>query len=202
MWRIILTAGFVMAVAPVGILPERVEGANVPRRGLQLAAQHKSELEIVADFQARVAKYVTLHRQLETMLPTPTAAKTWEQAQAAVRALAAQIGAGRRGAQRGDLFTPEIERWFRQRVNQCLEGCDVDQLIAQINEEMPKSVVLGLRINGPWPEGASLGPMPPQLLAGLPILPEELQYRVIDRTLVLWDVHADIVVDFIRNAIR
>jgi hypothetical protein len=42
--------------------------------------------------------------------------------------------------------------------------------------------------------------MPPKLLAGLPPLPDELQYRFMNRDLVLWDVHANVVVDLIKRA--
>jgi hypothetical protein len=43
--------------------------------------------------------------------------------------------------------------------------------------------------------------MPPRLLAKLPVLPSGLQYRFVDRDLVLWDSQADLVVDIIPDAI-
>jgi hypothetical protein len=36
----------------------------------------------------------------------------------------------------------------------------------------------------------------------LPQLPEELEYRIIGKDMILRDVHANIVVDFIPKAIR
>ena len=44
--------------------------------------------------------------------------------------------------------------------------------------------------------------MPPTLLAVLPKLPEDLEYRIIARHLILPDVHANVIVHFIPNAIR
>jgi hypothetical protein len=44
--------------------------------------------------------------------------------------------------------------------------------------------------------------VPPNLLADLPKLPEDLEYRVIDRHLILRDVHANVIVDYVPNAIR
>ena len=44
-------------------------------------------------------------------------------------------------------------------------------------------------------------PMWSSVLAALPPLPHELQYRFVGRDLVLVDTHADLVVDILRNAV-
>ena len=41
----------------------------------------------------------------------------------------------------------------------------------------------------------------PALLAALPALPEELQFRFVGRDLVLVDVHADLVLDILKDAL-
>ena len=51
-----------------------------------------------------------------------------------------------------------------------------------------------------WPEQVLYGYVPPQLLAALPRLPAELQYRIIGNSLVLWDHHANLIVDFLPGA--
>jgi hypothetical protein len=43
--------------------------------------------------------------------------------------------------------------------------------------------------------------LPPLILMWLPTLPEELEYRLVDYDLVLWDVYADLVVDVIPYAL-
>ena len=43
--------------------------------------------------------------------------------------------------------------------------------------------------------------MPPTLLRQLPDLPNELAYRIIGRALALQDIKANLIVDFIPNAI-
>ncbi len=43
--------------------------------------------------------------------------------------------------------------------------------------------------------------MPPSLLAVLPRLPKELEYRIIGRFLVLRDVDAALIVDYIPDLI-
>jgi hypothetical protein len=43
--------------------------------------------------------------------------------------------------------------------------------------------------------------MPPQVLEGLPRLPDELEYRFLGDRLILMDVHARTIVDLIDNAL-
>jgi hypothetical protein len=154
-----------------------------------------------AEFEARVRGYVSLHRRLEGVTPTVKVSDDYAEVLAAIEALATKIRAARKDSRRGEVFTPAAECWFREMLDHSLKDCDIAALHAAINEENPPNVVFALTINGPWPEGASLGPMPPRLLADLPPLPDDLQYRFLDRDLVLWDSHANLVVDFIRGAL-
>lgn len=57
-----------------------------------------------------------------------------------------------------------------------------------------------LQINQGYPEKVPLQSTPPTLLLNLPELPKGLEYRILDRELVLRDVSANIVVDYIPNA--
>ena len=156
---------------------------------------------VAAEFDARVKAYVSLHRRLEGTVPTIAVSTNYAEVLSAIDALGAKIRAERREARRGDVFTPEVECWFREMIDASLQGCDTKAIYDAINEENPPNVTLALQINARWPNGASRGPMPPQLLADLPQLPDDLQYRFIDRDLVLWDAHANLVVDFIRKAL-
>ena len=56
--------------------------------------------------------------------------------------------------------------------------------------------------NMTWPEGVPFNYVPPQLIAALPPLPPELQYRIIGCSLVSWDHHANLIVDFLPGASR
>ncbi len=57
-----------------------------------------------------------------------------------------------------------------------------------------------LQVNMAWPEEVPFGFVPPQMLAALPRLPAELQYRIIGNALVLLDHHANLIVDFLPDA--
>lgn len=175
-----------------------------PMLRVELAAgarpQHAEDAAIAAEFNRRVLAYADLHRRLEGPVTTVAISDDWQQVRAAIDGLAAGIRTQRGGARRGDVFTPPIERWFRQRVAVLLADCNTVELLAILNEENSEGLVLIPEVNGAWPPDASLGPMPPRLLAGLPELPDDLQYRFMHRDLVLWDAHANLIVDFIKQA--
>jgi hypothetical protein len=52
-----------------------------------------------------------------------------------------------------------------------------------------------------YPSSLPLGTVPARLLRELPDLPPELEYRIVARHLILRDAKANIIVDFIRNAV-
>jgi hypothetical protein len=58
-----------------------------------------------------------------------------------------------------------------------------------------------LQINQSYPEKVPLQSTPPTLLLNLPELPKGLEYRILGRELVLRDSDANIVVDYIPNAL-
>jgi hypothetical protein len=173
-------------------------------RGLESAPNLRAhdESQVLTDFQSRVRRYVELHQQLEATGPPIPISDNWAEITAAVGALADRIRAARATARRGDVFSPEVERWFRQALATCLEGENTEEFLAALEEEEAKDFVLIPQVNGRWPEDAPLASMPPHLLAVLPPLPGELQYRFMSHDLILWDVHANIIVDFITGALR
>ncbi len=106
-------------------------------------------------------------------------------------------GRARTGAPEGDIFTPRAARVFKKLISQAARG-DYGALMAETHEDRDE---LGrAMVNGRWP-GTALTTMPPDMLALLPPLPRELEYRFVHRDLVLWDVRADLIVDVLRDAI-
>ena len=67
------------------------------------------------------------------------------------------------------------------------------------NEPKPKPVVLVP--NAPYPDGAPLSTVPPDLLAKLPKLPKPLEYRFVGGHLILHDAEASLVVDFLPQVV-
>jgi hypothetical protein len=192
MRNIILSAGVAMLL---------VQTAAIAGWSQTPAERAGDASQVAADFDIRVQRYVDLHRTLEGTVPTVTVSNDYATVVAATDALAVKIQAARATARRGEIFTPEIERWFRQMVARSLEYCETAEILRSLNEENPPNLVIAPQVNGRWPRGASFGPVPPQVLAALLALPDELQYRFLHRDLVLCDVHADVIVDFIRKAL-
>lgn len=60
---------------------------------------------------------------------------------------------------------------------------------------------VNLHVNGIYPDAIAETNFPPTLLQQLPILPDELGYRIAGRDLVLVDRRANLVVDLLHEAI-
>lgn len=157
------------------------------------------DARIAADFIGRVNAYMDLHAGAESKLPKLPDDASPQQIDKHQRALGRLISAARRGAQPGDLFTPETRALFRRYLAAVFGGPDGRQLKASIMDENPGPVKIA--VNGRYPDQIPLATMPPQVLEWLPPLPRELEYRFIGERLILLDVHAHIIVDFIERAL-
>jgi hypothetical protein len=153
----------------------------------------------VADFGRRIDAYMDLRAETTSaVLPFKVTADIGE-IQRTVDKLAIGIRLGRADARRGDIFSPEIAALFRRMIRTSCHD-QFTELLAVINEDwetpLPSAVV-----HGRWPEGIPFPTMPPYLLAALPRLPPELEYRFINRDLVLRDIDANLIIDFVPEAI-
>jgi hypothetical protein len=157
------------------------------------------DARIVADFTKRVQQYADTHKKLESTLPTPPPKPTAAEVDTHERALARLVVQARGRAKAGDVFTDETRAYFRRQIAGSMSGPDGPQLRASIMDENPGRIQL--RVNGRYPDGIPVSTMPPQVLAALPKLPEELEYRFIGDRLILMDVHARLVVDYIDDAL-
>jgi len=113
------------------------------------------------------------------------------------QAMAVRIRSARYDARPGDLFTPAIALALRRALDPEIRGPAARSVRESIREDAPATFVLV--VNGSFPKGASRSTMPGSLLRILPQLPNGLEYRIIDTHLVLVDVNADIVVDFMLD---
>ena len=157
------------------------------------------ESTIIAEFQKRVSDYVKLRKSAATQLPalktTASPAKILEHQ----HALAAKIIAARPHATHGNIFTPTIAAEFRHLIQITMHGPDAGRVHASLRRGQP--VKGNIEVNHSYPEMVPVETTPPSLLQNLPRLPAELEYRVVGQSLVLHDVDANLVVDFIPRAI-
>ena len=159
------------------------------------AAQVSPNVAAVAVFVERVNQYVALHKKLESTLPKLPVKATPQQIDRNERALGAKIQAARKGARRGDLFTPEMTAFVKNLMVQVFGGPEGQKLRSSIMDENVKE--LPLRVNKRFPDVIPISTMPPALLKALPELPEEMQYRFVASQFVLLDSHSHLVADFI-----
>jgi hypothetical protein len=150
----------------------------------------------LADFNERIRRYSDLRSELEQGLPRLTVTDDPRQIRRAQRALAKRIRVARAGAKEGELFTPAIAVEFKEVL--CLE---MDAATwAAIMDDNPGE--FANRINGTYPSKRTLSTVPPNILARLPSLPDDVQYRFLGRHLVLHDSRANLILDRIPYAIR
>jgi hypothetical protein len=159
------------------------------------------DLVLVAEFQKRVDEYVALHRLLEGQVPTLKVSEDPKEIRAAIEALQEKLRQTRATAREGDIFTAEIAQLFRRLIREEFPECEIFRLLSVIAEETWEAPIRP-QVNAAYPAGAPLSTMAPSLLRIFPPLPEELQYRFVDQDLILWDEHANLVVDVVPKAIE
>jgi len=155
---------------------------------------------VLQEFRQRVDKYVELHKQAAKKSPPLKQTNDSAKIKAAQQVLADTIQSARQGAQPGDIFTPEVRKKFKQLLYPELKGPDGRETKAIIKDDAPAAVPL--KVNSHYPEAAPLSTVPHNLLARLPRLPAQVEYRIAGKALLLRDVDANLIVDFIPNAIQ
>jgi hypothetical protein len=160
------------------------------------------DAQVLQDFTKRIESYMDLHERLEKKAPPLKTTDDPAKIKASQEGLAAAIRAERQGAKQGEIFTPEIAAIFRRLMYPEVKGREGAETKKAIKEDAPKAGTVPIKVNAVYTEGAPLPSVPPNLLANLPKLPEDLEYRVIGHNLILRDVHANIIVDYLPKAIR
>jgi hypothetical protein len=153
---------------------------------------------VEAEFEKRVDDYVKLHKQLEAKLPKLPKEATPQQIDADQRALMQLVAAARADAKPGDIFTPAMQTLIKERFGLIFRGPEGRDSKKYIHDE-PHPVTP--EINKRYPDEVPLSTMPPRILAQLPKLPQELEYRFVADHLILMDVHAHLIIDYVLHAI-
>ena len=157
-----------------------------------------ADAQALSGFLDRVNQYVALHQRLENTLPKLSKEATPQEIDKNQRSLGQLIQNERRTAKQGDLFTPEAQAVIKKLLAKVFGGSDGAALRASIMDENPG--VPNMTVNERYPDSVPLSTIPPQVLQGLPKLPEEMEFRFVGNALVLMDVHAHIIADFVPNA--
>ncbi|HJR61702.1 MAG TPA: hypothetical protein VJ813_20010 [Vicinamibacterales bacterium] len=145
-------------------------------------------------FEAGLAGYVEMHRRLEGPLPPLMVTADMDEVHRLMDALRQRIRTERKNQRQGWLLPPPMVALLRARVQSCLTNEEIARTMESIDEHTPPNMP-PLRVNQALPEDAPFGMIPSAALRTLPPLPPELRYVVLSKALVIWDHHADLVVD-------
>jgi hypothetical protein len=182
----------ILVLAPVGSAqaPETRQERDTPAFRVQVWG------DIATEFSMRVRSYADLRSELERNLPALRVTDDPAEIRGRVRALARRIRVARAEARQGDIFTPAISIEFRKALLPEVNASTWDS----INYGGPRG--LSTRINGIYPERKPVSTMPPNILAVLPKLPDDIEYRFVGRHLILIDTRARVIIDRLPNAIQ
>ena len=158
-----------------------------------------ADAALSVEFLKHVQEYVDLHRKLESTLPSRPEHATPVEIDTHERDLARLIVQSRTRAKQGDLLTQDVRAYLRRQIGRVLAGPEGPSLRQSIMEDNPGKVQI--RVNSRFPEGIPVPTTPAPILGALPKLPDDLEYRFIGERLILLDVHAQLVVDYMTDAL-
>lgn len=153
----------------------------------------------IEQFEAAIAGYVAMRRRLINEIPRPVPNSTSIELNNASDALAGAIQRARQNAQVGDVFVAPITAVFKRTVDAAVRTPEMQKVLAAIDDEEPTVRVPKIHLR--FPGASQMATMPASLLNVLPNLPKELEYRIIGRFLVLRDVDAALIIDYIPDLI-
>lgn len=189
--------------AMAGCAADAQQRQSKPAQAATEQPRANKDAVVLAGFKDRIDAYMKVRGRQEKGKAQPKETEDPGEIRAAQDALAARIQAARKDAKPGDIFTPEVRELFRRLMYPEMKGPDATETKQAIKlEEGAPARAAVLKVNGRYPEAAALPTVPPNLLARLPQLPEELEYRIVNKDLILRDVNANLIVDFIPNAIQ
>ncbi len=182
-----------IALLAVAWVPSATENAAAQTLS---AAENKS----LNEFAKRVKSYISQEHALSADKLKPTS--DVEQLERERVALRQAIQQSRPNAKQGDLFTPPIASVFRRLMTQTLAGPNGAKIEASLQHAEPLAPK-DLVVNGEYPNrnGQPIQSVPPTLLQVLPSLPKGLEYRIAGKTLAIRDTDANMVIDFLPNAL-
>ena len=161
-----------------------------------------AEAAIQQEFQKRINDYLKLRKTIDGQAPRLRPTASVEKIEHHEKELAHEIREARRGAKQGDIFSPEISSEFRRLIALAMQGQKAAQVKESLRSGEPEvRSKVRVEVNHKYPASVPVQSTPPTLLVNLPKLPPELEYRVVGRHLILMDVRANLILDYVPNAI-
>lgn len=169
-------------------------------RTAQTSDAASSNQKLLTDFSRKAKDYTDKERMLaaDRMKPTSDVSKLQQQRKQ-LRVAMQQV---RANARQGDFFTSEVSEAFRKTLADLLNGPEGKKIKVSLNHAEPGAPA-EFKVNREFPNqnGQPIQSVPPTVLKVLPVLPKGLDYCIAGRTLALRDSVANLVVDYLPNAL-
>jgi len=153
--------------------------------------------EATAAFKKRLDDYLKLRSASTAKIPDVSQTHDPNKISAREKALGEAIAAARMPAKPGDLFGDMSPIITKIIAKDWATRSAADR--QAIFKELPAGVQV--TINRPYPTTLPLLTVPSNMLVNLPILPDDLEYRIADRHLLLRDRDANLVIDILYNVL-
>ena len=150
------------------------------------------------EFQKQLDLYLKLREELSRKLKPLSSSPNAAELSARQDALAAAIVATRQGAKHGNLVNPVVAAHITRIVSADFRRRNpaVENAVLREVPRAPRPV-----INKSYPADDALPTVPPLLLADLPRLPDNLQYRFFGRHVAILDADVQIIIDYVADAL-
>jgi len=198
---VLTVTGFVLAM---GALSATQAPAAPPAQTQQMPKGRNvnPDAGLAADFRKRVDAYVKLRDAAESEAPDLERTEKAAEIVTAEKAMALNVRQARTTAKRGDILTPATQAMFRRLLRPPLtKGKDGADNKAIIKDDAPEPKEVPFKVNSEYPKDVALSTVPPDVLLSLPPLPEDVQYRFAGKHMILYDAKANLIIDFMLNAI-
>ena len=194
-----LAVSLALATAPQAVAVEPPAAGRGPRTPARMSE------EDAKDFLDEVEEYVELRRKARADLPTLKEDAEPEEVTAYAKTLTGNIAARRKGAKQGDVFRPKVAAAFRRITRDELARSPHERKVV-LTEGNPtgdeeRIGAPRVAVNAQYIPASPLSTVPPTLLMALPPLPDQVEYRFIGRSLILRDTVANLIIDFVPNAV-
>ena len=167
-------------------------------------AAGKGQEETFEQLQKKISQYESLKKKAGRGFPKPGKDASPEQINTYRQELRSRVAAARAGAKPGEILSPAIFD-LMAAVRSETEGADghanKDAILGDGN---PVEEGAGFKpsVNATYPAEAPRSTVPPDVLARLPELPENLEFRFVGRTLILYDADIDLILDFVTGVVK
>jgi hypothetical protein len=176
---------------------------QIPKGDMPKGSNVNSEAGLVSEFKRKVDDYVKLRDDAAKNAPPMKDQSTPAEISAAELTIGKNVRAARVNAKRGDFFTPATQSMFRRLLHPEVKGQDGAENKQSLKEDAPEPKDIPFQVNASYPKDLPLSTVPPDVLQALPALPKDkhIEYRFTGKHLLLYDATANLIIDFMLNAL-